>query len=65
MKKTLAFTALALLITGSSLAGLFGDEDALSKEKAETAVVLLNHLNWVVSRVEQNKNNSAVIEEEY
>lgn len=34
-------------------------------QKAETAVVLINHLNWVVSRVEQNKDNAAVIEEEY
>lgn len=65
MKKTLVVTAVAVIIAGSSSAGLFGSEDALSKEKAETAVVLLNHLNWVVSRVEQNKNNSAVIEEEY
>lgn len=35
------------------------------EQKAETAVVLINHLNWVVSRVEQNKDNAAVIEEEY
>ena len=65
MKKTLAVTVLVVITAASSFAGLFGGEDALSKEKAETAVVLLNHLNWVVSRVEQNKNNSAVIEEEY
>lgn len=65
MKKTLTVAALAAIMVGSSWAGLFGADDAQSKENAETAVVLLNHLNWVVSRVEQNKNNSAVIEEEY
>ena len=36
-----------------------------SREEAERAVVLLNHLNWVVSRVEQNKDDAFVIEEEY
>lgn len=35
------------------------------KERAETAVVLLNHLNWIVSRVEQNQDNPVVVEEEY
>jgi len=63
MKMTLS--AVAILIVGSTWAGLFSSENVLSKEKAETAVVLLNHLNWVVSRVEQNKDKSAVIEEEY
>ena len=37
----------------------------MTKERAEQAVVLLNHLNWVVSRVEQNKEDAFVIEEEY
>jgi len=65
MKMTVGVTMLALATSCSSWAGLFNDEDAVAKEKAETAVVLLNHLNWAVSRVEQNKDNSAVIEEEY
>lgn len=37
----------------------------MTRERAEQAVVLLNHLNWVVSRVEQNKEDPFVIEEEY
>lgn len=44
--------------------GIAGDQES-TREGAERAVVLLNHLNWVVSRVEQNKDDAFVIEEEY
>lgn len=44
--------------------GMAGGQES-SREGAERAVVLLNHLNWVVSRVEQNKDDAFVIEEEY
>ena len=44
--------------------GMAGSQES-TREGAERAVVLLNHLNWVVSRVEQNKDDAFVIEEEY
>lgn len=46
------------------LLGMAGGQES-TREGAERAVVLLNHLNWVVSRVEQNKDDPFVIEEEY
>lgn len=65
MNTKVIMVALLFGICGQVPAGIFSGSSEAAKERAETAVVLMNHLNWVVSRVEQNKDNAAIIEEEY
>ena len=60
MKKILVAMFVAVTVASQSSAGLFDNDDSMARERAETAIVLLNHLNWVVSRVEQNKDNSDI-----
>lgn len=55
----------ALFVTNPLAANAEANDITAQKERAECAVVLMNHLNWVVARVEQDTKNAAILEEEY
>lgn len=63
MKK---FFTVFMLIPFFMMTSLLADEksDNIEKKKAQDAIVIINHINWVVSKI-VNYNNVIVLEQEY